>query len=293
MIENSKTKIPVSVIIVNYNTRELTKKALEALYDSSVLPEEIIVVDNNSSDGSVEMIKNEFLDVILIESKENLGFARANNSAIREKAAQPYVWLLNSDTETGEDSLKELFDFMEKNQKVGAVEPLLVYPNGDLQSVGGYFPSIGNVFLYLFPLSYFLSLNVKSKIKSIALYPQNLPEEGRGLDYVTGAAMFLRKKALDEAGLLGEDYFMYFEETDLCWRLKNKGWKVIAINTEPVRHVYGGSFKGKYDVRRLQIFLDSLKIFVKKNYNGIKKRIILLEIALFGEISMALKGLKK
>ena len=293
MTDSNKIKISVSIIIVNYNTRELVRRALDALYYSSALPEQIIIVDNNSSDGSAEMIKKEFSEVALIESKENLGFAKANNLAIRKFANQTYVWLLNSDTETGKNSLKELFDFMEGNKKVGAVEPSLVYPNGGWQSVGGYFPSARNVFLYLFPFSYFLPLNIKRKIKALGLYPQPIPDKGLELDYVTGAAMFLRKKTLDEVGLLGEDYFMYFEETDLCWRMKKAGWKVVAINTDPVMHVYGGSFKTKYDRKRLKLFLESLMIFVRKNYKGIKKYIILLEVLSLGRLSIALKSFKR
>jgi len=293
MTDSNKIKISVSIIIVNYNTRELVRRALDALYYSSILPEQIIIVDNNSSDGSAEMIKKEFSEVALIESKENLGFAKANNLAIRKFANQTYVWLLNSDTETGKNSLKELFDFMEGNKKVGAIEPSLVYPNGGWQSVGGYFPSARNVFLYLFPFSYFLPLNIKRKIKALGLYPQPIPDSGLELDYVTGAAMFLRKKTLDEVGLLGEDYFMYFEETDLCWRMKKAGWKVVAINTDPVMHVYGGSFKTKYDRKRLKLFLESLMIFVRKNYKGIKKYIILLEVLSLGRLSIALKSFKR
>jgi len=138
-----------------------------------------------------------------------------------------------------------------------------------------------------------LPLNIKRKIKALGLYPQPIPDSGLELDYVTGAAMFLRKKTLDEVGLLGEDYFMYFEETDLCWRMKKAGWKVVAINTDPVMHVYGGSFKTKYDRKRLKLFLESLMIFVRKNYKGIKKYIILLEVLSLGRLSIALKSFKR
>ena len=105
--------------------------------------------------------------------------------------------------------------------------------------------------------------------------------------------MFLRKAALDQAGLLGEDYFMYFEETDLCWRLKKAGWEVKAIATDPIKHVYGGSFGAKYDPKRLKMFLESLKIFVKKNYRGFNKNVMLLELFLFGRLSLIIKKFKK
>jgi GT2 family glycosyltransferase len=136
-----KNRLPISVIIVSFNTKDLTRKALSALYNSSKLPEQVIVVDNDSKDSSVEMIKAEFPQVILIESKENLGFAKANNRALRDVANQTYVWLLNSDTETGRDSLEQLYEYVEAHKEVGAVEPQLVYPDGSLQSTGGFFPA--------------------------------------------------------------------------------------------------------------------------------------------------------
>ena len=109
---------------------------------------------------------------------------------------------------------------------------------------------------------------------------------------MTGAASLLRRKALDEVGLMPEDYFMYFEETDMCFRMKKAGWQVKAIDCEPVMHVYGGSFRTKHDSRRLSLFQESLVMFVKKNYTGLKKSIILLEVFLFGRLSILLKGLK-
>lgn len=285
-------RVPVSVIIVSFNTRDLTRKALMSLRGSAMQPAQIIVVDNNSSDDSVQMIKNEFKEVVLIENKENLGFAKANNLAIK-MVDQPYVWLLNSDAEAGKNTLGELYGCMEKNPKIGALSPQLVYPDGKLQSFGGFFPSCLNVFLYLLPALYFLPVSIKRKLKTLAIYPQPIPEKGIELDYATGAALFLRKEALDKAGLLGEDYFMYFEETDLCWRLKKTGWKIKAINTDPVMHVYGGSFKARNDAKRLGVFLESLKIFIQKNYEGWGKYVILLEIVLLGRVSILLKGIRK
>ncbi len=277
---------------MSFSTKELTRKTLAALYNSGQLPEQIIVVDNNSGDGSAQMIKTEFPGVILIENKANLGFAKANNLAIREKVNQPFVWLLNSDTEVGTQTLANLFEYTEANPKVGALGPQLIYPGGKWQSVGGYFPSFLNVLRHLLSLGFFLPEFYRRKLKDLALYHHSLPAEGLSLDYVTGAAMFLRKAALDQAGLLGEDYFMYFEETDLCWRLKKAGWEVKAIATDPIKHVYGGSFGAKYDPKRLKMFLESLKIFVKKNYRGFNKNVMLLELFLFGRLSLIIKSLK-
>lgn len=285
--------IPVTVIIVNYKTPVLTRRALLALFNSSAQPVEVVLVDNNSQDNTLELVKQEFPQVKIIANTENLGFAKANNQAIRQFAAQPYIWLLNSDTEPGEKSLEELFNFMTSHSKVGALGPQLVYPTRELQSVGGYFPSIFNVFMYLVPFTVFLPKFIRRKLKSLVIFPQILPKEGREIEYVTGAALLLRKEALDKVGLLSEDYFMYFEETDLCLRLKRAGWEIKAVDTDPVMHVYGGSFKTKYDPKRLSIFLASLSLFVKKNCTGFKRSIILAEIILFGRLSILLKRFKR
>ena len=285
-------KLPVSVILVSFNTKDLTRKALLALYNSGKLPEQVIVVDNDSRDGSVQMINDEFPEALLIESKENLGFAKGNNLGIKQLATQPYIWLLNSDTETSKNSLEQLVVYMENHREIGALGPQMVYPNKEFQSVGGFFPSAANVFYYLFPVAFFLPKSWRKKLRSIAVFPQQIPPQGLELDYVTGAAALLRRSALDQAGLMPEEYFMYFEETDMCWRMKQAGWKMMVINAEPVMHVYGGSFKTKYDPRRLKLFQGSLIKFVRKNYTGWKKRAILTEIFLFGGLSIFLKKLK-
>ncbi len=286
-------RIPVSTIMLSYNTKDLTRKALKALFCGSAIPAQVIVVDNNSQDGSAAMVRSEFPQVTLIENEDNIGFAKANNLAIRQYVDQPYIWLLNSDTEVGKDSLLNLFDYLEAHKEVVGVEPSLVYPDRSLQSVGGFFPTSTNVLLYLFPVSFFFPQTLKRKIRGMSLYPQPIPETGLLLDYITGAASMFRRSILDEVGLLGEEYFMYFEETDLCWRIKQAGHKLLAVNTDPVMHVYGGSYKKKTDPNRLKIFLQSLKIFVNKNYTGFRKYFILAEIFLFGRLSIWIKGLKK
>jgi N-acetylglucosaminyl-diphospho-decaprenol L-rhamnosyltransferase len=225
-------------------------------------------------------------------NEKNLGYAGSNNRAMREFTTQPYIWLLNSDTETGRHSLEQLYTYMEAHPEIGSLGPQLVYPNGSFQSVGGYFPNPLNVFLYLIPLTKLLPVAIKCKLHQIAAFPQPIPREGVELDYVTGAAMFLRKKSLDEAGLLAEDFYMYFEETDLCLRQQRLGWKCVVINTEPVMHVYGGTFKTAYDRKRLSITLESLNIFIKKNYTGWRRWAMLLEVWLFGALSLRIKQLK-
>ncbi len=288
----NKKILPVSVIIGTYKTKDFALKALAALYNAASLPQQVIVIDNNSGDGTIEFLRSVFPQAEYVQNEKNLGYAGSNNRAMREFATQPYVWLLSSDTETGAHSLEQLYDYMESHPKVGAVGPQLVYPDGSLQSVGGFFPTPLNVFLYLFPVTKLLPRTIKQKIKQIGLSPQAIPESGLELDYVTGAAILLRKKALDSIGLMSEDFYMYFEDTDLCLRLGRVGWKCIVINCDPVMHVYGGSFKTQYDKRRLRITLDSLVLFVKKHYFGWRRDVIIVEVYLFGSVSLLIKRLK-
>lgn len=287
-----KPRVPVSVIVVNWKTPDLTCKALAALYNSTVAPEQVIMVDNASADETVTRVRHEFPGVIILENQDNVGFAKANNQAIRTVVDQPYVWLLNSDTETGAQSLAQLVQYLDENPRVGAVGPQLVYPTRAWQSVGGFFPSSLNVLYYLIPFTWLFPTAWRRRMRSIALFPQPIPKAGFDLDYVTGAAVLLRRAALDEVGLLAEEYFMYFEETDLCWRLHQANWGRRVIPTEPVMHVYGGSYKTAFDPRRLRRLLDSLLLFVNKNYTGMRRALIVAEVKILGPLSLLLKRLK-
>lgn len=280
--------VPVSVIIVSFNTKDLTRKALEALFRSDAQPKQVIVVDNASSDGSADMVRAEFPNVTVVSNAENKGFAEANNQGLA-LTDQPYVWFLNSDTETGIKTLGQLVEYMEVYPRIGAVGPQLVYPNGSLQSVGGFFPTTINVFLYFIPIHKLLPDRIVRKLRLIGVSPQLIPKDGLNIDYATGAALFVRKKAVDRVNGFPTHYFMYFEETDLCYRLQQNGWEIKVIDVEPVMHVAGGSYKTQYDRRRLKAFISGLRTFTRTNYRGVKKMFILTECAFLASISMFLK----
>ena len=287
-----KRIIPVSIIIGTYKTKDVALKALGAIFAGNSLPKQVIVIDNNSGDGAIEFLRGSFPQVTYAQNETNLGCAGSNNRAIREFVTEPYVWILGSDTEIGAYSLEQLYDYMESHPDVGVVGPQLVYPDRSLQSVGGYFPTPLNVFLYLFPVTKLLPVSIRRKIRQIGITPQPIPDSGLELDYVTGAAMLIRKKGLDEVGLMADDFYMYFEDTDICLRLQRAGWKSVVINSDPVMHIYGGSFKTRYDKRRLKITLDSFAVFIRKHYSGWKRNLMLAEIRLLGPLSLLVKQLK-
>ncbi|MBP6855996.1 MAG: glycosyltransferase family 2 protein [Candidatus Pacebacteria bacterium] len=275
----SNNTASVTVIMVTYNTKRLTHSALEALYAGTVVPQQVIVVDNASTDGTFGDIQKDFPLVEYIYNKENKGFAAANNQGI-DKASGDLVWLLNSDTRVGKNSLSELISYIENHKDVGVVGPTLIYADGSPQSPGGFFPSCSNVFLWFFPIYKLFFKKSLSRARLLAHVPLKEITHEKELDYVTGAALLLRKSAFENMPLFSECFFMYFEETDLCFRLKQNGWRICAVPTEPVVHIGGGSFRGRGDIHRTMLFIKSLRVFVSAHYRGVRKWALLTEIAI-------------
>ncbi|MDP3888739.1 MAG: glycosyltransferase family 2 protein [bacterium] len=235
----------ISVIVVNYNTRDLLKDCLNSLFEKNKdVQLEVIVVDNYSSDGSGEMVQKDFPKVVLIENKKNLGFARGNNLGIK-KASGEYVLLLNSDTQFVENSLCKMIEFMENKPKIGIASCQLTNKDGTLQASGGFFPTIFRVFAWMFfldDLPY-----VSNFIKSFhphdpAFYTGSLwYQEEHEQDWVTGAFFLMRKKIFQECGGLDENFFMYVEEMEYCYRAKKKGWGVFYTPITRIIHLGGKS----------------------------------------------------
>lgn len=240
MIEHD-TKVPLAphssgvdlaVIVVNWNTRALLAECLQSVYDTvHDLGFEVLVVDNASSDGSAEMVRERFGSVRLIENDENLGFARANNQAMAQSQAE-YLLLLNSDAVLLPGALDYLVAFMRENPDVGAVGPRLLNADGSTQ------PSCHPM---LTPWREFWRLSFLDRVVPLAAYPFSL-QDGvfpKSVDVLKGACMLLRRAALQEVGLFDEGYFMYTEEMDLCLRLTQAGWPLYWAPAARVIH-YGG-----------------------------------------------------
>jgi GT2 family glycosyltransferase len=212
---------------------------LESVFEKTQGVEfEVFVVDNNSQDGSCEMIEQEFPQVRLIKNKENKGFGAANNIAIGLSKAK-YVFLLNTDTILVNNAVKILFDFMEKeeNKNVAACGGTLLNENFQQMTNGGHFPSLKGVLFKLglrniFKKYYDNHLNFAYPIIS---------ESIKEVDYITGADLFLRKSVLNKVGAFDEDFFMYFEEVDLCKRIKNEGFDIKFIPDSQIIHLEGKS----------------------------------------------------
>jgi GT2 family glycosyltransferase len=225
----------VSVIIISFNTKDLTLEAVKSVYENSKdVSFEAIVVDNNSQDGSVEVLR-EFgknrKNFVLIENKDNLGFARANNQAAK-KVKGEYLFLLNSDTKTLANAIKTLLDFAEKTSNAGVVGPQLLNGDGTIQPSAVNFPTIKNAIR-----QYFLGKK--------GLFDKYVPK-GKNpavVDALAGAAFLITPKALKKVGLLDERYFFYFEDIDYCRRVKKAGLKVYYLPEVKIIHYHGVSGK--------------------------------------------------
>ena len=222
----------LSIIIVNWNTRDLLAACLESVHqDVETLAGwsvETFVVDNASSDGSPQMVRERFPWVRLIENEENLGFAAANNQALRQARGR-YALLLNSDTEVQPGALAALVEFMAAHPQAGAVGARLLNADGSLQ------PSCHPM---LTPGREFWRLIFLDRLWPRATYPLGRWDLAtpRQVEVIKGACLLLRREALAQVGLLDEAYFMYTEEVDLCYRLAEAGWELWWLPSARVIH---------------------------------------------------------
>lgn len=210
----------VSVVVLNWNGKKHLRNCLTSLSYVTYRPLEIIVVDNNSFDGSQNLVKKEFPTVRLIENKKNLGYSAGNNIGISQSKGE-YVFILNNDTKVEKGFLQTLISDMEADSSVACVQPKLVYGQNHeiLNAVGSFFTSSG----FLYHYGYRKSTKLAQYQNKLFIYSAK------------GAAMLLRKSALKKVGLFDEDFFIFFEETDLCHRLWLRGFKVMY---EPKSVVY-------------------------------------------------------
>jgi GT2 family glycosyltransferase len=253
--------VDLSVIIVNWNTRQLVLDCLDSLIDATrTLAVEVFVVDNNSSDGSVAAIRETHPWVTVTVNASNLGFARANNVALRQMKGT-YAVLLNSDTIVTKGALEMMFQFMEQHPVAGMCGPQLLNADGSRQKSIGIFPTI------------FAEL-VSARLARLVRpgydarpggYRQADPIGPTAVDFIMGACMVVRKKALDEVGMFDEDYFFYYEEIDWCFRMKKAGWPVYHVPASRVYHLGGRSSKEK-NVRSRAESWRSRYLFFRKRF---------------------------
>ena len=250
----------LSVVIVNYRTFELTKNAVDSILEYDYpFDYEIYVVDNASGDDSLARLQEYFKDKVkFIPSEENNGFAAGNNQALR-RAEGRYQLLLNSDTIVRKGTLENIYRYMEGNKDVGACGCRVLLENGELdKACKRSFPNVKNSFFRLFHIP----TNSKDDNYNLTDLPD---DEIYEIDCLTGAFMFIRKEALDEIGLLDETFFMYGEDIDLCYRIKEAGRKIIYYGESEISHFKGASSK-KQKSKLIYEFYRAMYIYYKKHH---------------------------
>ena len=264
-------KIKLSVVILSYNTSGLLKQCLAAVLASNGFESkelEIIVVDNNSSDGSAEMIEKEYPEIKLIRNKKNLGFSAGNNIGIKNSGGK-FLLLLNSDALVEPDSLITILNVMGNNRSIGAATCLLQTADGKIDPASHRgFPTPWNA------CSYFLGLEkLFPKSRFFGGYHQgwkNL-KAPHDVDCISAAFMMVSREAIEKVGLLDERFFMYGEDIDWCLRIKNSGFKIFfypGVKTLHLKRQSGREQDRDRDLRRetQNMFMDSMWRFYEKHY---------------------------
>jgi hypothetical protein len=255
----------LSVIILNYNTRDLLRACLRSVL-ASVFPGkiEVIVVDNCSHDSSAAMVEAEFPAVRLLRSPRNGGFAFGNNQGLRVAAGR-YVLLLNPDTEVPADAFAILVAFMDEHAEAGVCGPRLVRADGSLDlACRRSFPAPDVSFYRIIGLS-----KLFPRSRRFARYNLTYLDEHQlaEVDSVVGACMLVRREAMEQAGLLDEDFFMYGEDLDWAFRIKQHGWKVYYNPATTVLHYKRESAKQR-PVKTITEFYRAMLVFHRKHYAG-------------------------
>lgn len=249
--------LPVlSAIVVSWNTRDLLRSCLQSIRDTAGdLDHEVLVVDNASSDGSAEMVSREFPEARLIVNTRNVGFAGANNQAIAVAEGR-YCLLLNSDAVLLPGAAASLVWYLERHPEAAAAGAQLRNPDGSFQWSYADYPSLGGELLLATKLAGLIRPAYPS-------YPESASQTERTADWVSGACMLVRRSAIEQVGPLDEGYFMYTEETDWCYRMRQAGWSVGYVPEAKALHWGGQSASAAPERKRSQVYRSKWRFFQK------------------------------
>ncbi len=257
--------VDLSVVIVSWNVRVLLRRCLRSvlanLHTRTLANPQIIVVDNGSSDGTVEMVRTEFPGIHLIANDENRGFPAANNQGLAVAQGR-YVLLLNPDTEVRDDALATMVAFADTHLDVGMIGPQLLNPDGSVQSSRRRLPTLATAFFE----STWLEPCAPRRLLE-RYYISDRPDDAiQDVDWITGAAMLARREAIDEVGPMDEGFFMYSEELDWCRRFGEAGWRVVYLPTAQIVHHVGKSSEQVVAARHIHFQTSKVRYFRK--YHG-------------------------
>jgi len=295
--------LDLAIVIVNYNTKELLRACLRSVYASEGdFSYHVTVVDNASQDGSIDMVREEFPQARAIAAPINGGFAYANNIGLRTYGfgqGKPldtlprYALLLNPDTEVPPTALADMVALMDARPELGAAGPRLILPDGSLdKACRRAFPSPMSFVYRGLGLSKLFPEHPRFGQYNLTYLPEDQESE---VDSVVGAFMMVRREALEAVGLLDEAFFMYGEDLDWAYRIKQAGWKIWYYPKVTVYHHKGAASKGNVKARRA--FYEAMAVFVRKHYkqqtNPLLYGMILAGIAVKGSIDVGMTWLRR
>ncbi len=283
----------LSIIIVSWNVRDLLRRCLQSIADhrpptSDLRPptSEIIVVDNASGDGSVEMVRSEYPHVQLIANPTNRGFTGGNNDGLA-CARGRYILLLNPDTEVVGDALATMVAYADAHPQVGALGPQLLNPDGSVQSSRRRFPTLLTA---LFESTWLQSLAPRGILRHY--YALDLPDDRPAeVDWVTGAALLVRREAMEQVGKLDAGFFMYSEELDWCKRIKDAGWKIVYLPSAQVIHHVGKSSDQVVPQRHIYFQTSKVRYFYK-HHGALAAELLRLYLLALYAAQLALEAIK-
>ncbi|MCW5821611.1 MAG: glycosyltransferase family 2 protein [Cyanobacteria bacterium TGS_CYA1] len=254
----------VSIVIVNWKTPDLLMACIESIKtnDTGYKDFEFLIVDNNSQDGSVELISKNYPEIFLLANDENLGFSIACNQVI-PRAKGKYVLLLNPDTLVEDNAISKLRAFLDERSECGAVGPKVLNPDGTLQlACRRSFPSLESAF---YRVTYLSRIFPNNKTFSKYNLTHADPDKELEVDALSGSCMMVRKDIVDRIGLLDEDIFMFGEDIDWCWRVKEDGYKVIYFPQSVVYHIHGASSRLRPIGATINLH-KGMEVFYRKHY---------------------------
>lgn len=256
-------KMDLSILIVNYNTCQLTLDAIRSVYNSHTSYKyEVILIDNHSTDHTVERVREEFPQVIIIENEDNVGFSKANNQGLKIAKGR-FILLLNSDTVIQPDTLDVMIKFMDTHSKIGASGCKVLLPDGSLdKACKRGFPTPLSSFYYAFGISKLFPNNPRFNQYQLSHLD---PNKDYPVDSLVGAFMLVRREAIEQVGLLDEQFFMYGEDIDWCYRIKQAGWEIYYYPYTSIIHYKGASSRRK-PFKIIYEFHRAMILFHRKHY---------------------------
>lgn len=269
----------ISVIMIQHNNSSLTRDAIESFLKYHKNNFEIILVDNNSTEPEAIKFTKEFPDLTVIRSEKNLGFGAANNLAA-QKSLGDILLFINNDVIITTEFLKKIEEEFYKNPTIGIIGPKLLNKDKSLQLSCGKLPSISMEF---FDKILYSAVDKKNRLALNFINRKYLRKKQKG--WVTGAALFIRKKLFLELSGFDESFFMYFEDKDLCARAAAKGMKVLYFPESSLIHLRGGSFNGSNQKFLVQKYRESQLYYYQKHKSKLEQIILMKYLKLFGKLN--------